>query len=123
MICRLVIILIIIISTNINTTQVLLLVTTTLLALTQIIIKPYKHRALDIFDGVVLQIMILASVISLFNSFGTVGLSAVIVLSVALPVIAFAAQELIVYKKTISKVLACCKPKIFTKNGNNEAQL
>jgi len=119
MICRLAIILIIIInSTNNNTTQVLLLVTTTLLALIQIIIRPYKHRALNIFDGIVLQIMILASVTSLFDSFGTRALSAIIILLTILPIITFAMMELIVYKKTINKILAYCKPKLVTKNNN-----
>ena len=89
-------------STNNNTTQVLLLVTSALLALTQVIIKPYKHKALSIFDGMVLQIMIFASVISLFDSFGTRGLSVVIILLVILPMIAFAALELTVYKKILT---------------------
>ena len=120
MICRLVIILIIIVnSTNNNTTQVLLLVASTLLALTQVIIKPYKHKALNIFDGMMLQIMIFASVISLFDSFGTKGLSAVIILLVILPMIAFAALERIVYKKSINKILTYCKPKLVTENDNH----
>ena len=68
MICRVVLILIILAnSSNDNTKQVLLLTACTLLALTQLIVKPYKSEILNIFDGIVLQIMIFAySVMSLF---------------------------------------------------------
>jgi len=115
MICRLIIILIIYINlTNNNTSQALLFITTVLLALTQLIIKPYKHRALNIFDGIVLQIMIFASVISVFDNFSTAVLSAVIILLVVLPLIAFAVME---YKENI---LTHCKPKCITANDNNE---
>ncbi|XP_065913644.1 uncharacterized protein [Dysidea avara] len=112
MICRLVIVSIIIInSSNNTTTLVLLLLTSMLLALTQLIIKPYKHKTLNVFDGVVLQIMIFSSVISLFDGFNTEVLSAVIIILVILPIIAFVTMELIVYKDSIKKILVYIKPK------------
>jgi len=118
MICRLVIILIINInSTNNNTKQALLLATTILLALAQLVIKPYKHSILNIFDGMLLQIMIFASVISLFDNFSTVMLSVVIIILVALPIIAFVVMELIVYRETI---FTHCKLKCITANDSNE---
>ena len=115
MICRLIIILIIYINlTNSNTSQALLFITTILLALTQLIIKPYKHRALNIFDGMVLQIMIFVSVISRFDSFSTAVLSAVIILLVVLPLIAFAVME---YRENI---LTHYRSKCITANDKNE---
>ena len=121
MICRLMIISMTTInSTNTNTTQALLLITTLLLALIQLIIKPYKHRTLNIFDGVVLQVMVFTSAISLFDSFSTGVLSVIVILLVMLPLIAFAAMELIVHKENIKKILTHCKPKPVTTNDNNE---
>ena len=121
MICRLVIIIIIITnSTNNNTTQVLVLVTTTLLALMQLLIKPYKHRILNIFDVIVLQIMILVSATSFINSFGTRGLLSVIILLVILPLLMFATMELIVYKENVKTIWTFFKPKPVATHDDNE---
>ena len=123
MICRLVIIIIIIInSANTNATLALLLVTSTLLALTQLVTKPYKHRALNIFDGIVLHIMIFPSVISFFDRFNTGLLSAVITILVILPLIAFVTMELIVYKENFKKIIVHCKIKPVTTKDNDEVQ-
>ena len=115
MICRLTIISIITInSSNNNTTQALLLITTLLLALTQLIIQPYKHRTLNIFDGMILQIMIFASVISLFDNFSTAVLSVIIILLVILPLVAFVVMELTVYKENFKKIFLYFKSKFVT---------
>ena len=121
MICRLVIIIIIINnSTNNNTTQVLLLVTSTLIALTQLLIKPYKRRILNILDGMVLQIMIFVSVASFIDSYSTGVLLMAIILLITLPLIIFVAMELIIYKENIRKIISYCKPKPVTTHDNNE---
>ncbi|XP_065914553.1 putative leucine-rich repeat-containing protein DDB_G0281931 [Dysidea avara] len=109
MICRLVLILLLTI--NSNTSQVLLLTANTLVALIHIIIKPYESIILNIVDGVVLQIMLFISVISLFDSFGSEVLSTFTILFVMLPLIAFATMELIIYKGIIKKIVTYCKPK------------
>ena len=106
MICRIVLILIILAnSSNDNTKQVLLLTACTLLALTQLIVKPYKNEILNIFDGIVLQIMIFASVVSLFDSFGSDVLLAVTIILVVLPLTSFVVMELMVYKDKIKNVI------------------
>ena len=126
MICRLLIISIVTInsvinSTNNNTTQALLLISTMLLALTQLIIKPYKYRNLNIFDGIILQIMIFASMISLFDSFSTAVLSAFIILLVTLPLVAFAVMMMVLHKNNIKKILTYFKLKPIATNDNLEA--
>ena len=121
MICRVVLILIILAnSSNDNAKQVLLHTACTLLALTQLIVKPYKSEILNIFDGVVLQIMIFASVVSLFDSFGSDVLLVVTIILVVLPLLSFVVMELVVYKDKIKNVIMnyCChKP---TRNTNSE---
>ena len=117
MVCRLLIITIIIINlSNSNTTQVILLFTSTLLAMIQLIIKPYKYSTLNIFDGMVLQIMIFVSVISYFDSFGTEIMLSILIILVILPLIGFAAMELMVYKGSIKRILIYCIPKSIATN-------
>jgi len=92
-----------------------------LLALTQLIIKPYKYRNLNIFDGIILQIMIFASMISLFDSFSTAVLSAFIILLVTLPLVAFAVMMMVLHKNNIKKILTYFKLKPIATNDNLEA--
>jgi len=122
MICRLLIILIIVINFAINnSTQVLLLITNTLLALIHLIVKPYRSNTLNIFDGMILQMMVFASVISLFDSFGTKMLSAVTILLVVLPLITFAIMELMTHKESIKRIIIIrCKPQLNAIKDQNE---
>ena len=120
MICRLVLISIIILyPSNNNTRQVLLLITSLLLALIQLIIKPYKSETLNNFDGIVLQIMILASTMSIFGSYGTRVLLVVTIILVTLPLIAFISMQLVVNKESIKKIIACRRVKQQVNMGNN----
>jgi len=91
-----------------------------LLALAQLIIKPYKYFTLNIFDGIVLQVMIFTSVMSLFDSFTTTVLSAVTILLVTLPLITFVVMKMIVHKNNIKKILKNFKPKPVTTINNKE---
>jgi len=124
MIGRLVIISVIIInSSNSSTTHVLLFITSSMLLLIQLIVKPYQSKTLNIFDGIVLHIMILTSVISLFDDFGTGFLSVVIIVFVTTPLILFFTMELIVYKDKIKEILKFCrlaKSKPVTINNTTE---
>jgi len=121
MICRLVIILVIIVnSSSSNTTHLLLLITCTLLFFVQLIVTPYKSETLNIFDGMVLHIMIFATVISLFESFGTRVFSAVIIIMMLLPLITFGIMGLITYKENIKKLFTVCKSKPIIADKINE---
>ena len=121
MICRVVIISIIIItSSNKNITHILLLIISTILLLIQLIVKPYKSKILNIFDGAILHMMIFTSLKSLFDDFGTGVLLAVIILFVVLPLIAFAVMELILYRENIKKIFMHCKTKPVISIDNTE---
>jgi len=121
MIGRLLIIIILITnSANNNTSQILILVTSTLLALTQLLIKPYKHKILNIFDGVVLHIIIFVSFTSFVDSFSTGVLVSVIILLMVLPLIIFVAMEGIVHKENIRKILGYHKPKPVVADDRDE---
>ena len=109
MICRVVVILIIIINlANNNTTQVLLLIVSILFAVIQLNIKPYKHKILNYFDGMVLQVMIFATITSLFDSFGIGVLLVTMILVVILPLAAFIVMELILNRKSVKRIFAYC---------------
>jgi len=104
-------------STSNNSTQAVLLTTNILVALIHIIVKPYKRKLLNIFDGVVLQTMVFISVISLLDSVSSTILSAVILLLMLLPLIVFAAMEMVIYKETIKKIVDYFKPKKSVDSG------
>ena len=112
MICRLIIISIIISNpSNGNNTQYLLITASTLLALIQLILKPYESELLNVFDGMVLQLIILISMIPLVDSFDPLFLSAITIVLVVLPLVSFVVMELLVYKETIKKLTTYCRHK------------
>jgi len=123
MICRVVLILIILAtSSNDNTKQVSLLTACTLVALIQVIVKPYKDEILNVFDGIVLQVMIFATVVSLYESFGIDVLLAVTTILVILPLILFTVMELVIYKEKIKSTFINCwrhKPRSTDSDMNN----
>ena len=66
MICRLLIIVIIIANpSNSDLSQFLLIFSSVILAFIPITLKPYKHKILYIFDGLILQLVVLATLIPL----------------------------------------------------------
>jgi len=105
MICRLVIILIVIINpSDASMTQFLLVVSSTILALIQLILRPYSSKFLNIFDGVILQIIILVSLIPVVESLDQ-DLSIVIAFTlVILPLINFLIMEVLVNKEGIKRL-------------------
>jgi len=56
-------------SSNSNTTQVLLVTTSTIIASLHVIIRPYSRKILNIFEGIILHQMILASKVPLVENF------------------------------------------------------
>ncbi|XP_065893433.1 uncharacterized protein [Dysidea avara] len=119
-ICRLLIISITIInSSNNNATQILLHITTILVALIHITIKPYESKLLNILDGVVLTAMIFVSFTFFIDSLGTGVQTSVIIFLVVVPLVAFVAMELVLYKEDIKKILTHFKPKPATTDCND----
>ena len=119
MACRLVIILLIISnSSNDSTTQHLLITVNATLALIHMIFKPYSSEILNTFDGIVLQMMIIVSMVPLVGSSKPDLLLAFTITLVPLPLMSFVAMEIYIYK---SKMTNCCmRSKPDTTNDNNE---
>ena len=115
MICRLVIILIIVLDpSNSNISQYLLIILSSLLALIHMTIRPYGSSILNLFDGFVLQLMIVVSMVPLviIDSFGHDVLITFVVILVILPLIAFTVMEIYLYRNAIKKVITySVKPK------------
>ncbi|XP_065894020.1 uncharacterized protein [Dysidea avara] len=122
MACRLVIILIIIANpSNNNTTQYLLIIANSTLALIHLMLKPYGSNILNMFDGFVLQLMIVVSMVPLIDSYDPDLLLSFMFVLVILPLIPFLIMEIYLYKKTIKKITKYCVPsKPDTTNDNNE---
>ena len=118
MICRLVIIMIIMsIPTNNDLLQFLLYFSSVVLIVIVTIIKPYKHQILHFFNGLLLLLMFLATLIPLADSVNNY--------QQLLSLIFFTALELIVHKETIktvyTKITAIFKTKQApTPNNNND---
>jgi len=123
MTCRLVIILIVVVnSSNDNTTtQYLLITVNSTLALIHVTLKPYASSLLNIFDGFILQLMIIVSMLPLVNSFNLDLLVSFIIISILLPIGAFVMMEIYLYKTKIKDIAkSCIPPKPDTTNENNE---
>ena len=131
MICRLVIIVIIIaIPSNNDLSQFLLIFSSGVLAVVVIVLKPYQHKILNIFDGLILQLVVLATLIPLADNVNQQLSTATIITVMTLPLIFFIALELIVHKETIktitTKITAHFKTDhepVSTCNDNNEVPM
>ena len=121
MVCRLVIIVVIISNpSNNNTTQVLLVTISTTLASIHLLLKPYANDILNIFDGIILQFMVLVTVVPLVESFHPDLLLTVIIALVILPLITFAVMELIIYKEKVKNFVTYCKPNPVSTSKDND---
>ena len=129
MICRLVIIVIIIaIPSNSDLSQFLLIFSSGVLAVVVIVLKPYQHKILNIFDGLILQLVVLATLIPLADTVSQKLSTATIIIVMFLPLISFIALELILHKETITtittKIAAHFKTEpVSTCNDTNEVPM
>jgi len=123
MTCRLVIILIIISNpSNDNSSQYLLIISNSILALIHVTLRPYEAYILNLFDGFVLQLMIVVSMVPLIDYNSNVLLAFIFVL-VILPLLAFLLMEISLYKNAIKKIAKCClsyKPDDFTSDNKEK---
>ena len=81
--------------------QFLLICTSVILAVIVIILRPYKHKILNIFDGLILQFVILAALIPLADNVSKQLSTTTIIIVMILPLILFTALELIIHKDII----------------------
>ena len=112
MICRLLIIAIIIASSsNDFIFQYLLISASVIIALIHHILKPYNNHLLNVFDGAVLQLLVLVSVLPLAEFFDSFNPTLVVVITfvlVILPSVSFITMKLITNRKNIKGVIGHC---------------
>ena len=125
MICRVVIILIIIATpSNPNISQYLLIILNSLISLINLILRPYQSIILNLFDGFVLQLMIVVSMVPLVDSYGHDFMLTFILVLVIWPLTAFLILEIYLYKNAIKKITTCfVLPKPDTTHDNNEVPM
>ena len=108
MICRLVIILIVIVCpSNNNTTQALIVAASTILASIQLLLRPYFSDILNTFDGMILHLTILISLVPFADQYNSELLITISFTLVILPLILFSVMELVVNKYRIKRIVSC----------------
>ena len=125
MIGRLVIIVMIIATPSSNdTSHYLLIITNSTLALIHMSLRPYESSNLNLFDGFVLQLMIMVSMVPLIDTYNKDVLVAFMFILIMLPLIAFLIMEIYLSKKRIKKITTCCVlPKPDTTIDRNEVPM
>ena len=123
--CRLVIILIVIVnSSNDNTTQYQLITANAIFSLLHMTIRPYASNLLNMFDGMILQLMIVVSMLPLVDNFDHDLLLSFTFILVLLPLLTFLMMEIYLYKREIKHLartfMSWLPPKLDTTNDNNE---
>jgi len=109
MICRLVIIMIVIAgSSNASLVYYILICACVIVATIHFLVRPYHYRMLNIFDGVMLMLMLLVAVLPLFDTMSSgvaIGISFALVI---VPVAMFLAMVLLSCKEKVKKIIKCC---------------
>ena len=112
MICRLVIITIILVnSSNDFIVQFSLITACIIMSLIHQILRPYSNNFLNVFDGAILHLMVLVSVLPLvefFDSFDKNALVGIAFTFVALPLVSFVAMTAVINKARIKKLMRYC---------------
>jgi len=122
MICRFIIILIIIANpSNNDSSQYLFIIFTSLLTFIHVTLRPYRSNILNVFDGFVLQLMIVVSMVPLIDNYDPDLLRSFVYALVILPLIPFLLMEIYLYKKTIKKITKHCLPP--NPDTNNEVPM
>ena len=108
MICRLIIVSIIIANlSEAFISQYLLMTASTIIALIHLIVRPYADDVLNMFDGTILQLMVLVTVLPLFEYFDSfdsnLAVAAAFVL-IILPLVQFTAMKVFISKQTIKVI-------------------
>ena len=108
MICRLIIISIIIANlSEAFISRYLLITITTIMALIHLLVRPYADNILNMFDGAVLQLLILVTVLPLFEYFDTFDSNLVIGIAfilVILPLVQFIVMKVFTSKQTLKDI-------------------
>ena len=113
MICRLVIILLVIIKISDDfTTQYLLISSCALMQLIHLLVRPYASTIHNIFDGIILQLIVIISVlpfIEFVDQYDEIFVTVMIYVLVILPLIIFIAMKVRINKNIIQIAFYKCK--------------
>ena len=113
MICRLVIILLVIVKISDDfTTQYLLISSCALMQLIHVLVKPYASTINNIFDGIILQLIVIISVlpvIEFVDQYDEIFVTVIIYVLVILPLISFIAIKVWINKNIIQIASYKCK--------------
>ena len=124
MICRLVIMTIIIAnSSNEVIASYVLIVACGIIALIHFTAKPYNNKILNLFDGVVLQLIIFIAVLPLIDDFDSLIVTAVAFVLAILPLLIFSTLTLYVNKDNLKKIVAHVTSKSQTSNNDNDKDI
>ena len=105
MICRLIIIIIIIANfSDVFISQYLLLTASTIIVLVHEMMRPYNDNTLNIFDGAVLQLIVLVTALPLLETFGSSLVKGTSFVLVILPLIQFFVMKIYTNKHSLVKV-------------------
>ena len=112
MICRLVQIATVVYSSDYFVTQYILTATTVIVSLVHIIVRPYNKNILNVFDGVILQLMVFVAVVPVFDTVNSTVIVTATFTLVIVPLLIFLIMELTIHKETLGKfVTKICRAK------------
>ena len=122
MICRLVVITIVIAnSSNDFAVNYIVSVACGIIALLHLTVKPYNNKILNKFDGVILHLCGLTSVLRLSDNFNSPFVIAITLVLVILPLLIFIAMALFLHKDDFKRMVAYFTSKHESPNSSNDA--
>ena len=123
MICRIVIITItIVLSSNDFTSRYLLITTCAAILLVHLSVRPYKSKLLNAFDGLLLLLLVLVSILLLAEFINSDSVVQITFALLTIPVVIFLALYLNVHKDAIKKLVICCSVYCKSKKSNKSPE-
>ena len=124
MICRLAIIgIVIFTASNVFLANYMLTIVCGMIALIHLLLRPYNNSILNIWDGIILQLLIFITALPLLDDFDSPMIIAMSFISMILPLILFFAMALFLHKNDLKKVVLRCtfkrKSPSISNNGNS----
>ena len=121
MICRIAIITIVIVnSSNDIVANYMLIVTCGIISLIHVIIKPYNSEILNKLDGIILQYIIFAAALPLFDDFDSPLVITIAFVLTILPLLKFLAMALYLHKDDLKKIITHFSFKSESLNSTND---
>ena len=120
MICQLVIIGIVIASSyNEFVANYMLIITCAIIALIQVLVRPYNNDTLNQFDNIILQLIIFITALPLLDGFDSTMIITTAFVLIILPIIIFFSVTLLLLRDDLKKFIINCTSKKESANGVN----